>query len=141
MLKQIRRSRTLTRYLAFGWRLMDTGGVFAYTIDGCLKEEFLQYEMDMAQDEEKQVVFCASGWHCPIERSKNSNECEGCEGHVSRKSVNECWHKCGCNMGCGNRIIQRGITHKLQKFSPMRGRDGGFVHWSNYLPGLLYANT
>ncbi|KAL3694712.1 hypothetical protein R1sor_008363 [Riccia sorocarpa] len=36
---------------------MDTGGVFAYTRDGCLKEEFLQYEMDMAQDEEKQVVF------------------------------------------------------------------------------------
>ncbi|KAL3682884.1 hypothetical protein R1sor_000906 [Riccia sorocarpa] len=30
--------------------------------------------------------------------------------------IKECWHKCGCSMGCGNRFIQRGITHKLQIF-------------------------
>ncbi|KAL3689793.1 hypothetical protein R1sor_016102 [Riccia sorocarpa] len=111
----------------FGWRLMDTGCVFAYTRDGCLKEEFLQYEMDMAQDDEKQVLymFCASGWHCPIERSKYSNECEDCEGHVSRKSVKECWHKCGYSMGCGNRVIQRGITCKLQIFFTHEGKGWG----------------
>ncbi|KAL3686870.1 hypothetical protein R1sor_013179 [Riccia sorocarpa] len=75
------------------------------------------YEIDRAQDEEKQLVFCASGWHCPIERSKNPNDPEGCKGHVSRKFIKECWHKCGCSMGCGNRVIQRGITRKLQGWS------------------------
>ncbi|KAL3688165.1 hypothetical protein R1sor_014474 [Riccia sorocarpa] len=104
---------------------MDTVGVFSYTIDGCLKEEFLQYEIDMAQDEEKQIAFCVSGWHCPIERSKNPNDPEGCKAHVSRKFIKECWHKCGCSMGCGNRVIQRGITRKLQIFFTHEGKGLG----------------
>ncbi|KAL3687103.1 hypothetical protein R1sor_013412 [Riccia sorocarpa] len=100
----------------------ETGGVFAYTRDGCLKGEFLQYEMDRAQDEEKQIAFCASGWHCPIERSKNPNDPESCKGHVSRKFIKECWHKCGCSMACGNRVVQRGITRKLQIFFTHEGK-------------------
>ncbi|KAL3700024.1 hypothetical protein R1sor_018046 [Riccia sorocarpa] len=47
------------------WRLdcvctKETGAVFAYTRDGCLKEEFLQYDWDRAKDEEKQVAFYVS---------------------------------------------------------------------------------
>ncbi|KAL3693016.1 hypothetical protein R1sor_006667 [Riccia sorocarpa] len=103
----------------------ETGGVFAYTRDGSLKGEFLQYEMDRAQDEEKQIAFCASGWHCPIERSKNPNDPESCKGHVSRKFIKECWHKCGCSMGCGNRVVQRGITRKLQIFFTHEGKGWG----------------
>ncbi|KAL3681640.1 hypothetical protein R1sor_024596 [Riccia sorocarpa] len=67
---------------------MDTGCVFAYTRDGCLKEEFLQYEMDMAEDEDK----------------------------LKTSSV---------FMGCGNRVIQRGITCKLQIFFTHDGKGWG----------------
>ncbi|KAL3680991.1 hypothetical protein R1sor_023947 [Riccia sorocarpa] len=103
----------------------ETKAVFAYIRVGCLKEEFLQYDWDKTEDEEKQIPFCASGWHCPIERSKNPHECKGCIGHVSRKFIKECWHKCGCNMGCGNRVIQRVITRKLQIFFTHEGKGWG----------------
>ncbi|KAL3698624.1 hypothetical protein R1sor_012700 [Riccia sorocarpa] len=103
----------------------ETGAAFAYIRVGCLKEEFLQYDWDNAQDKEKHVMFCASGWHCSIERSKNPNECEGCKGHMSGEFIKECWHKCGCSMGCGNRFIQRGIMHKLQIFFTHEGKRWG----------------
>ncbi|KAL2634808.1 hypothetical protein R1flu_006287 [Riccia fluitans] len=106
----------------------ETGGVFAYTEDGCLKEEFLRYEVDSSQSEDlkaKLVSFCQSGWHCPIERSKNSAETENCKGHLSRKFIKECWHKCGCSMDCGNRVVQRGITHRLQIFFSPEGKGWG----------------
>ncbi|KAL3700180.1 hypothetical protein R1sor_018202 [Riccia sorocarpa] len=80
------------------------------------------YDWDKAQDEEKQVAFCAFGWHCPIERSKNPNECEGSKGDVFGEFIKECWHKCSCSMGCGNRVIQRGITCKLRIFFTHEGK-------------------
>ncbi|KAL3681187.1 hypothetical protein R1sor_024143 [Riccia sorocarpa] len=101
------------------------------------EEEFLQYDWDMAQDEEKQVAFCASGWHCPIQRSKNPNECEGCKGHVSRKFIKECWHKYGCSMDCGNRVIQRGITRKLQIFVIHEGKGWGLRTLEQLLVGAF----
>ncbi|XP_037449661.1 probable inactive histone-lysine N-methyltransferase SUVR2 [Triticum dicoccoides] len=74
-----------------------TGGEFAYTRDGLLKEGFLD--------------SCVTGlpkFHCKI--------CNPCEGHSTKKFIKECWSKCGCARNCGNRVVQRGITRQLQVF-------------------------
>uniref|UniRef100_A0A453P3T9 Histone-lysine N-methyltransferase SUVR4 n=1 Tax=Aegilops tauschii subsp. strangulata TaxID=200361 RepID=A0A453P3T9_AEGTS len=74
-----------------------TGGEFAYTRDGLLKEGFLD--------------SCVAGlpkFHCKI--------CNPCEGHPTKKFIKECWSKCGCARNCGNRVVQRGITRQLQVF-------------------------
>ncbi|KAK6161219.1 hypothetical protein DH2020_004600 [Rehmannia glutinosa] len=54
--------------------------------------------------------------YCPLERSNNGILVGKCKGHVTRKFIKECWYKCGCDMKCGNRVVQRGITAKLQVF-------------------------
>ncbi|KAL3680583.1 hypothetical protein R1sor_023539 [Riccia sorocarpa] len=48
---------------------------FAYTKNGCLKEEFLQYDWDRAEDEEKQVAFSTPISGRPKRRlsSRNTN--------------------------------------------------------------------
>lgn len=90
----------------------ETGGEFAYTRQGLLKEEFLRACVSMKRNPQKHhFVFCQD---CPIERSKNEDLPEPCKGHLIRKFIKECWRKCGCNMDCGNRVVQRGITCNLQ---------------------------
>lgn len=90
----------------------ETGGEFAYTPVGQLKEEFLEScKSTKVNPQEKDFVYCQD---CPIERSRNESRPEKCKGHLIRKFIKECWRKCGCDMHCGNRIVQRGITCKLQ---------------------------
>ncbi|KAG8043756.1 hypothetical protein GUJ93_ZPchr0458g22336 [Zizania palustris] len=48
-----------------------------------------------------------------------------CRGHLARKFIKECWSKCGCNMQCGNRVVQRGITCNLQVFFTGEGKGWG----------------
>lgn len=92
----------------------ETGGEFAYTRHGLLKEEFLRASMRMEREpHEQHLVYCQD---CPIERSKNEHFPENCKGHIVRKFIKECWRKCGCSMQCGNRVVQRGITCRLQVF-------------------------
>lgn len=91
----------------------ETGGEFAYTNDGRLKPALIELELETNQDLNRNMVFCASGWDCPIERVKPDIS-DKCKGHVARKFVKECWHKCGCSMRCGNRVVQRGICRKLE---------------------------
>lgn len=92
----------------------ETGGEFAYTQQGLLKEEFLSACMSMKKGpSEEHLVYCQD---CPIERSNNEYSPEKCKGHIVRKFIKECWRKCGCSMQCRNRIVQRGITCKLQVF-------------------------
>lgn len=90
----------------------ETGGEFAYTLQGLLKDEFLTVCMSMKKDpQDNHFVFCRE---CPLERSKNEYMPEQCKGHLIRKFIKECWSKCGCDMQCGNRVVQRGLRCKLQ---------------------------
>lgn len=90
----------------------ETGGEFAYTLDGLIKKEFLDGCISMNQDPQKhRLYYCMD---CPLERTKNEVRPEPCKGHLVRKFVKECWSKCGCNKQCGNRVVQRGITCNLQ---------------------------
>ncbi|KAH7669735.1 Histone-lysine N-methyltransferase SUVR4/SUVR1/SUVR2 protein [Dioscorea alata] len=92
----------------------ETGGEFAYTLDGLIKKEFLDGCISMNQDPQKhRLYYCMD---CPLERTKNEVRPEPCKGHLVRKFVKECWSKCGCNKQCGNRVVQRGITCNLQVF-------------------------
>ncbi|XP_054803699.1 histone-lysine N-methyltransferase SUVR4-like isoform X1 [Prosopis cineraria] len=92
----------------------ETGGEFAYTLQGLLKDEFLISCISMKKEPQAhQLVYCQE---CPLERSKNEYMPEQCKGHLIRKFIKECWKKCGCDMQCGNRIVQRGLRCKLQVF-------------------------
>ncbi|XP_030511558.1 histone-lysine N-methyltransferase SUVR4 isoform X2 [Rhodamnia argentea] len=101
----------------------ETGGEFAYTPVGQLKEEFLEScKSTKVSPQAKDFVYCQD---CPIERSRNESRPEKCKGHLIRKFIKECWRKCGCGMHCGNRVVQRGITCKLQVFLTEEGKGWG----------------
>ncbi|EOY10855.1 hypothetical protein QUC31_009792 [Theobroma cacao] len=101
----------------------ETGGEFAYTPEGKLREEFLQACMSMKQEpQEHHFVYCQD---CPLERSKNEHKPDKCNGHLVRKFIKECWRKCGCHIRCGNRVVQRGIACKLQVFLTGEGKGWG----------------
>jgi hypothetical protein len=87
-----------------------TGGDFAYTAQGVLKEKFLEECIDISRDPQN-YSYCKE---CPLEMSKNDGCLEPCKGHLKRKFIKECWSKCGCGKHCGNRIVQRGISRNLQ---------------------------
>ncbi|XP_027767620.1 probable inactive histone-lysine N-methyltransferase SUVR2 isoform X2 [Solanum pennellii] len=100
-----------------------TGGDFAYTKEGLIKEEFLKECISMNRDPKKHCqLFCKV---CPLERSKNEDIIEACKGHLVRNFIKECWWKCGCSKQCGNRVVQRGISHKLQVFMTPEGKGWG----------------
>uniref|UniRef100_A0A1D1Y0M4 Histone-lysine N-methyltransferase SUVR4 n=1 Tax=Anthurium amnicola TaxID=1678845 RepID=A0A1D1Y0M4_9ARAE len=101
----------------------ETGGEFAYTLDGLLKKEFLEECISMNHDPEKHRLFYCKD--CPLERSKNEVKPDPCKGHLVRKFIKECWCKCGCNKQCGNRVVQRGITCNLQVFFTPEGKGWG----------------
>lgn len=89
-----------------------TGGEFAYTPDGLLDPKLLKACIDIkTSSDTKHMLYCQD---CPLQRAKNARKPGKCEGHVVRKFIKECWIKCGCNMQCGNRVVQRGISRKLQ---------------------------
>ncbi|XP_059317713.1 probable inactive histone-lysine N-methyltransferase SUVR2 [Lycium ferocissimum] len=101
----------------------ETGGEFAYTPGGLLKEKFLENCISMNREPQKHgLVYCQD---CPLERSKNNSISGLCKGHLVRKFVKECWHKCGCSKGCGNRVVQRGIAVPLQVFMTADGKGWG----------------
>ncbi|CAI9107557.1 OLC1v1006935C1 [Oldenlandia corymbosa var. corymbosa] len=94
---------------------IETGTKFAYTSEGLVKEEFLDECISMNRDPKKHCQYLCK--ECPLERSKNGDDVvEPCKGHLVRKFIKECWWKCGCSKSCGNRVVQRGITHQLQVF-------------------------
>ncbi|XP_051179787.1 probable inactive histone-lysine N-methyltransferase SUVR2 isoform X1 [Lolium perenne] len=101
----------------------ETGGEYAYTLEGLVRpaliDECVSVNLFPA---ENQKVFCET---CPLERSRNKASPEPCRGHLVRKFIKECWSKCGCNMECGNRVVQRGITCNLQVFFTGEGTGWG----------------
>lgn len=90
----------------------ETGANYAYTPESFVKEDFLEEWISLARDPQgNHRLYCKE---CPLERTKNDDCLEPCKGHLERKLIKECWSKCGCNKHCGNRVVQRGITCKLQ---------------------------
>ncbi|XP_024440584.2 probable inactive histone-lysine N-methyltransferase SUVR1 isoform X2 [Populus trichocarpa] len=101
----------------------DTEHGFAYTLEGLVKEDFLEDCISLTRDPQRQCLsYCRD---CPLERSKNDEILEPCKGHVKRKYIEECWSKCGCHKQCGNRVVQRGIRCKLQVFFTPEGKGWG----------------
>lgn len=101
----------------------ETGGEFAYTKAGFLREEFLSECISMKENpQEHHFVFCQD---CPIERSSNGKGSKKCKGHLMRRFIKECWRKCGCSMQCGNRVVQRGIVCNLQVFLTEKEKGWG----------------
>ena len=98
----------------------ETGDMYAYTPEGLVKEDFLEEWIFLARDSQGSHQFYCK--ECPLERSKNDDCLEPCKGHLERRLIKECWSKCGCSKNCGNRVVQRGITCKLQ------------VQFNSYLP-------
>ncbi|ESW34587.1 hypothetical protein PHAVU_001G164300 [Phaseolus vulgaris] len=98
-----------------------TGGEFAFTAQGLLKEAFLDECIAINRDSQN-YFYCKA---CPFERSKNDDCLEPCKGHLKQKFIKECWSKCGCGKQCGNRVVQRGISCKLQVFLTSDGKGWG----------------
>ncbi|CAG7882025.1 unnamed protein product [Brassica rapa] len=96
----------------------ETSGEYAYTKEGLLKEEFLDTCLKMKKAPDTFNKFYCQD--CPLERDHGK-----CEGHLIRKFVKECWRKCGCDMLCGNRVVQRGIRCQLQVYFTSEGKGWG----------------
>ncbi|KAK9087779.1 hypothetical protein Syun_030173 [Stephania yunnanensis] len=101
----------------------ETGGEFAYTSEGLLKQEFLDRCVSMKHNPQKDHFFYCKV--CPLERSRNEDIIDPCQGHLVRKFIKECWSKCGCGKYCGNRVVQRGINKSLQVFFTQEGKGWG----------------
>ncbi|XP_022953605.1 probable inactive histone-lysine N-methyltransferase SUVR2 [Cucurbita moschata] len=101
----------------------ETGDMYAYTPEGLVKEDFLEEWISLARDSQGSHQFYCK--ECPLERSKNDDCLEPCKGHLERRLIKECWSKCGCSKNCGNRVVQRGITCKLQVFLTSEGNGWG----------------
>ncbi|KAL9142981.1 hypothetical protein ABFS82_14G207200 [Erythranthe guttata] len=95
----------------------------AYTTYGLVKEEFLEECISMNHNPNKHCQFFCK--ECPLERSKGEDITEPCKGHIMRKFIKECWLGCDCTSQCGNRVVQRGITRKLQVFMTPEGKGWG----------------
>ncbi|XP_050948035.1 probable inactive histone-lysine N-methyltransferase SUVR2 isoform X5 [Cucumis melo] len=101
----------------------ETGDGYAYTPEGLVKEDFLEEWISLARESQGSHQFYCN--ECPLERLKNDDCLEPCKGHLERKLIKECWSKCGCHKHCGNRVVQRGITCKLQVFFTADGKGWG----------------
>lgn len=101
----------------------DSENGFAYTLEGLVKEDFLEDCISLTRNPQRQFLFYCRD--CPLERSKNEEMLEPCKGHLKRKYIKECWSKCGCHKHCGNRVVQRGLMCKLQVFFTPEGKGWG----------------
>lgn len=89
-----------------------TGGKFAYTPEGLIKDDLLEECISMTRNPQPDHLFYCK--NCPLERIKNDDCLESCKGHLRRNFIKECWIKCGCHGQCGNRVVQRGLNCNLQ---------------------------
>lgn len=99
----------------------ETGGEYAYTSDGLLRDGFLDsYINKYRHTQEHHLHYCQI---CPLERIKNELRPGKCKGHLIGTFIKECWTRCGCNRQCGNRVVQRGIRCRLEVFytGPKKG--------------------
>ncbi|KAK2997050.1 hypothetical protein RJ639_026053 [Escallonia herrerae] len=78
-----------------------TGGEFAYTAKGLLKEEFVRACISVTREPQKHYKFVCQEF--PLEKARKMYRPEPCKGHLLRKFIKECWTKCGCDMQCGKK--------------------------------------
>ncbi|CAN8269689.1 unnamed protein product [Cochlearia groenlandica] len=102
---------------------LETSGEYAYTKEGLLKEDFLDTCLKMKKEPDTFNKFYCQD--CPLERDNNNDTQAKCDGHLIRKFIKECWRKCGCDMLCGNRVVQRGIKCGLQVYFTQEGKGWG----------------
>nr|XP_011458037.1 PREDICTED: histone-lysine N-methyltransferase SUVR2 isoform X2 [Fragaria vesca subsp. vesca] len=100
-----------------------TGGKFAYTPEGLIKDDLLEECISMTRNPQPDHLFYCKT--CPLERIKNDDCLESCKGHLRRNFIKECWIKCGCHGQCGNRVVQRGLNCNLQVFFTREGKGWG----------------
>ncbi|XP_050388284.1 probable inactive histone-lysine N-methyltransferase SUVR2 isoform X2 [Argentina anserina] len=101
----------------------ETGGKFAYTPDGLIKDDLLEECISMTRNPHPRHLFYCK--NCPLERIKNDDCLESCKGHLRRTFIKECWIRCGCHGQCGNRVVQRGLNCSLQVFFTSEGKGWG----------------
>ncbi|KAH7522020.1 hypothetical protein FEM48_Zijuj07G0093600 [Ziziphus jujuba var. spinosa] len=99
-----------------------TGGGFAYTPGGLLKEKFLEECISVNQELKGHDCY---GNKCKAESSRNIKRSVASKGHLRRKFIKECWSKCECSKNCGNRVVQRGMTVNLQVYWTPEGKGWG----------------
>lgn len=51
----------------------------------------------------------------------SSSEYGECIGHITRTFLKECGVGCSCQIHCPNRVVQHGVTRKLQVNTPFVG--------------------
>ncbi|KAI5075707.1 hypothetical protein GOP47_0009783 [Adiantum capillus-veneris] len=110
----------------------ESGGEFAYDLEGRLRQSLLREAIADKRNTESSSArnkYCDKGL-CFL----NS---EQCKGHLIRKFVKECWSKCGCDMQCGNRVVQRGICRKLQVSYISKGKGWGLHTLEDLPPGTF----
>nr|GEX70010.1 histone-lysine N-methyltransferase SUVR4 [Tanacetum cinerariifolium] len=116
----------------------ETGGEFAYTPEGLLKDKFLEACISNYREPQNQNLFYCQNC-CPLEKAKNVHNPDPCKGHPLKKFIKECWSKCGCTMACGNRVVQRGLTCKLQVVATKE--KGWAIRTLEYLPKELHERN
>ncbi|WCJ39928.1 Histone-lysine N-methyltransferase SUVR4 [Euphorbia peplus] len=104
----------------------ETRGEFAYTMEGLVKEEFLEDCIALSRNpERKYFYYCEI---CPLQNDvqrRKGRRIKPCKGHLTRKFIKECWSKCGCTQKCRNRVVQKGIQVPLQVFATPEGKGWG----------------
>jgi hypothetical protein len=89
-----------------------TGGDFPYNKMGCLNPHYIDcYFKRQSGLMKPKMLYCNSNRDCP---SKSKHGIQKCSGHVTREFLKECSLKCGYTWNCGNRVVQCGITYKLE---------------------------
>ena len=88
-------------------------GDFAYNTAGLLRADIIR---DL--DDKLPLEYCNEGTGCfcanlPAEDSSSGDEAV-CRGHQPRTIVTECNSYCACHLKCGNRVIQHGMTVRVQ---------------------------
>jgi hypothetical protein len=91
-----------------------TGGDFPYNKMDCLNPLYIdRYFKQQLGLMKPKMLYCDSNQDCSSKR-KSKHGIRKCNGHVSREFLKECSLKCGCTWNCGNRVVQHGITYKLE---------------------------
>ncbi|XP_051119880.1 histone-lysine N-methyltransferase SUVR4-like [Andrographis paniculata] len=99
----------------------DSSGGYTYTSEGLLTGAFLGYCIIVKVGLEDKF-YCRD---CPLEQAEDGGATKNCKGHQPMRFTKECWRKCNCSMSCGNRVVQLGITRKLQVFLTSEGKGWG----------------
>lgn len=112
------------------------GERFAYTVGGVLRHVFLQRLIREASDSTKVNNSCTC-----MHVAEGIEGVLSCSQHRPPTFISECNVKCGCHRSCGNRVVQRGMTYRVEIFHT--GGAGWGVRTKDYIPrgGFVFEMT